>query len=111
MTAAGGSGHGYVFTGVGLPAWLKLSSTGLLTGVPSATANASASFMVTVSDSARGVASTSYTLTVDPALVLSPTTLTVVTVGNAFSTLLTTAGGSGAGYVYTPSAELTCQRG
>ena len=57
--------------------------------------------MVTVTDSLRGTGSTSYTLNIDPALVLSPTTLTVVTVGNPFSTQLTAAGGSGAGYTFT----------
>ncbi len=101
LTAAGGSGKGYTFTGADLPGWLSLSRSGLLSGTPPATAGSSASFMVTVTDSLKGTAATGYTLNVDPALVLSPTTLTVVTVGNSFSTQLTAAGGSGLGYTFT----------
>jgi large repetitive protein len=101
LKATGGSGKGYSFTGDSLPAWLKVSSTGLLSGTPPATASSSSSFMVTVTDNAKGAGSASYTLSVDPALLLSPTTLTVVTVGNPFSTQLTAAGGSGTGYVFT----------
>jgi hypothetical protein len=101
LTATGGSGKGYVFTGSALPAWLTLSRTGLLSGTPPATAESLASFTVTVTDSVKGTASTGYMLSVDPALVISPTTLTVVTMGNAFRTQLTAAGGSGAGYTFT----------
>ena len=98
----GGSGKGYVFSASSLPTWLTMSRTGLMIGTPPATAGASANFTVTVSDIAgKGtVTSTNFTLSVAPALVLSPTTLTVVTVANSFSTQLTAAGGSGAGYVF-----------
>jgi hypothetical protein len=101
LTAEGGSGHGYTFRGLALPSWLTLSSTGLLGGTPPATTGESASFMVTLTDSLKATDSASYTLTIDPALVLSPTTLTVVTVGQPFSTQLTAAGGSGAGYDFS----------
>jgi hypothetical protein len=101
LTAAGGSGTGYRFTLGSHPAWLAVSSTGLLAGTPPATAGAAANLVVTVTDSQRGTATASYTLTIDPALVLSPTTLTVVTVGQSFSTQLTAAGGSGAGYSFS----------
>ena len=52
-----------------------------------------------VAPSARG-----YTLNIDPALVLSPSTLNTVTVGNAFSTQLTAAGGSGEDYFFTSTS-------
>ncbi len=101
LTPDGGSGLGYTFRGLGLPSWLTLSSTGLLSGTPPATAGAAASFMVTLTDSHKATSTASYTLNIDPALVLSPTTLTVVTVGQPFSTQLTAAGGSGSGYSFT----------
>jgi large repetitive protein len=104
LAASGGSGKGYQFKGVNLPSWLTLSRTGLLAGAPPATAGSTVDFSVEVTDSDKATASTSYTLQVDPALVISPTTLTVVTVGNAFSTQLTAAGGSGSGYTFTGSS-------
>jgi hypothetical protein len=103
LSALGGSGLGYTFKGVNLPTWLTLSSTGLLSGTPPATAGSEDNFSVIVADSKKAALSTSYTLQVDPALVISPTTLSVVTVNNSFSTQLTAAGGSGSGYAFTGS--------
>ncbi len=101
LTATGGSGTGYRFTLGSHPAWLTLSSTGLLRGTPPATAGAAVDFTVTVADSTRDTATVNYTLNIDPGLVLSPTTLTVVAVGQPFSTQLTAAGGAGFGYTFS----------
>ena len=104
LTAAGGSGKSYAFTLSGQPSWLTVTSAGLLSGTPPATANSSVNFTITATDNLKGSVSISYTLNIDPALVLSPSTLNTVTVGNAFSTQLTAAGGSGEDYVFTSSA-------
>jgi hypothetical protein len=66
LTAAGGSGTGYVFKAHGLPTWLKLSSTGVLSGTPPAHAPASVTFTILVTDSKHGTVSEQYTLTIDP---------------------------------------------
>jgi protocatechuate 3,4-dioxygenase beta subunit len=101
LTATGGSGTGFTFTGVNLPAGLTLSSAGLLSGAPTTAAGSPFLFTVTVTDSKGGTVSHTYSLAVDPALVINPTTLPVAKVGNSFSTQLTATGGSGAGYAFT----------
>jgi hypothetical protein len=66
FTASGGSGTGYTFKATGLPTWLKLSGTGLLSGTPPSNAHSSITFTVTVTDSNKGTLSEQYTLTVNP---------------------------------------------
>ena len=51
LTATGGSGKNYTFTASGLPSWLTLSTTGLLSGTPATTVGLPLKFTVTVSDS------------------------------------------------------------
>jgi hypothetical protein len=101
LTAIGGSGAGYTFKGIGLPYWLTLSPGGLLIGTPPVTAGATVDFSVDVTDNKKGAGSTEYTLQIDPAVQISPTTLSVVTVGNSFSTQMTAVGGTGTGYTFT----------
>jgi hypothetical protein len=101
LSALGGSGTGYTFKGISLPSWLTVSPSGLLRGTPPTTSGSEVNFSVAVTDSDKGTVGSSYTLHVDPGLVISPTTLNVVTVGNTFSTQLTAAGGSGSGYTFT----------
>ena len=101
LTATGGSGKGYTFTASGLPSWLKLTSAGLLSGTPTTATNSPLQFTITVTDSLKATGSASETLTIDPALTLSPGTLPVATVGNLFSKLLAAGGGSGTGYTFT----------
>jgi len=62
--------------------------------------------LVTVTDSDSGTGSLSYTLTVDPAIVVGPATLPVATVGDPYSQQLTVSGGSGTGYSFTTSSTL-----
>ena len=83
LTATGGSGAGYSFTATGVPAGLTLSSTGLLSGTP--TDADSFTMDVTVTDSISATGNLSYSVTVDPAITMSPTTLPVLTVGDSFS--------------------------
>jgi hypothetical protein len=79
-------------------------SGGSLSGTPT-TAGAS-TFTIKGADSAGNVASQQYTLTVDPAIVVSPTTLPAGTAGKAYSATFTTTGGSGSGYTYTQTGTL-----
>ena len=101
LTATGGSGKGYTFTATGLPSWLKITSAGLLSGTPAKAIGALLNITVKVSDSLKATGNTSYALTIDPALAISPSTLPVATVANPFSVQLTAEGGAGAGYSFT----------
>jgi hypothetical protein len=67
LTASGGSGKGYVFTATGLPTWLKLTSTGLLSGTPRSTTGSPMSFTIIVTDSNKATGSEVYSLEIDPA--------------------------------------------
>jgi hypothetical protein len=99
FSATGGSGSNYSFTATGLPAGLMLSPDGLLSGTP--TSAAPFIMVVTTTDGNGGTGTQTYTSTVDPALVLSPSTLPTPTVGNFYSEQLSASGGSGSGYVFT----------
>jgi hypothetical protein len=101
LRAGGGSGKGFAFSASGLPTWLKLSANGLLSGTPSSTTGSPVSFTITVRDSTRATASAAYTLTIDPALTLSPARLPRATVGQLFSTQMMASGGSGTGFTFT----------
>jgi hypothetical protein len=101
LTAGGGTNHGYSFTAIFIPSWLKLSAAGLLTGVPPSTPGSPFSITVKVTDSLKATGTASYSLTVDPALTLNPSTLPAATVGNLFSVPLAPGGGSGTGYNFT----------
>ena len=103
LTATGGSGKSYTFTASDLPSGLTLSATGLLSGTPTSNTGSPLKFTVTVGDSNGSTASHNYTLTVDPALAISPATLAVATVGNKVSKQLTATGGSEKGYTFTAS--------
>jgi hypothetical protein len=102
LTATGGSGTGYSFAGVGLPGWLSLSRSGMLTGTPPASVSAIVNFSVEVTDSEDGTVTTSYSLHVDPALSIAYT-LPAAVVGANFETQMKPSGGSGSGYTFTAS--------
>jgi len=95
ISASGGSGTGFTFaiTAGTLPSGLTLSSSGLLSGTP--TAAGPFTFTVTATDSARNMGSQQYTLTITaPTITLTPTTLPAATVGVAYSQTLTAMGGT-----------------
>ena len=73
LKATGGSGTGYSFAASGLPAWLALSSAGLLSGMPPTTTGSPLDFTVTVTDSNSAVGSHLFALTIDPALTVPST--------------------------------------
>ncbi len=99
ITASGGvSPYGYSVTSGALPAGLALSSTGSITGTP--TAAGSFTFTITATDSATGTGAPftggrSYTISIlSPALTLTPSTLSGMTVASPFTATVTAAGGT-----------------
>ena len=67
LTAAGGSGTGYVFTSGPLPPGLTLSPSGLLSGMPTTASGTVFTVVVTVTDSDQNTGEQSYDLTVKSA--------------------------------------------
>jgi hypothetical protein len=87
-------------TGTGL----SMSTAGLLSGIPLAAGPVS--FMATVTDSAGGTSTGSFSLTVSPGLVISPTSpLPAATVGVPYTVTFTATGGSGTGYTWLASGQ------
>ncbi len=80
------------------------SGGGSLSGVP--TSAGTSTFTIKGTDTAGHVASQQYTLTVNPAIVVSPTTLPSGTSGKSYSATFTASGGSGSGYTYSESGSL-----
>jgi hypothetical protein len=107
VTASGGTvPYEYAVTAGSLPAGLSLNtSTGAITGTP--TTSGTASFTVRATDRNSVSGSASYSLTVNPAVVitLSPSAgaLTTATAGSAYTTSVTASGGT-APYRYEVSA-------
>jgi hypothetical protein len=99
LTASGGTApySNYQIASGILPAGMTLSTSGVLSGTP--TAGGPFSFTVQARDSSGGggpyTGSASYTLNVDaPTLTLTPATLTSATVGAAYSKTLNGVGGT-----------------
>ncbi len=107
IAATGGSGSGYTYalTSGTLPIGLSVDpNTGILGGTPTDNSGNPYNFTITATDSNGNTGSQGYTLTVDPAITLSPTTLPAATVGISYSQQLTASGGSGSGYTYAVTA-------
>ena len=101
FAASGGSGGGYSWSATGLPAWLNLSTAGVLTGTPPLTAT-NATFTVTVTDSSNNSTSGSFTVPVTLAITTT-SPLPTGQVGVNYSQTLTAIGGSGQ-YTWAVSA-------
>jgi hypothetical protein len=100
LHAIGGSGRGYHFTASGLPAWLTLSTTGVLSGTPTTASHAPLHFGITVTDSTSATARSLYALTTDPPVTVSSSSLPSATVGEPYHVQLSATGGSGKGYTF-----------
>jgi hypothetical protein len=103
LAATGGSGTYTWAVSVGsLPGGLSLNpSTGLISGQP--TSAAAASFTIQATDSNQATASKQFALTINPALVITTTSLPQGTVGVNYSAVMTATGGSGT-YTWVLSA-------
>jgi hypothetical protein len=110
LSATGGSGtYTFAVTSGSLPSWLTLnSSTGVLSGTPTITGNAT--FTITASDSnISGLkGSQAYALTVDHAssLTLTPSALVSPTVNTPYKATLGATGGSGTATYAVTSGSL-----
>ncbi len=107
LAANGGTApYSYALTAGALPAGLTLSSTGTLSGTP--TASGSFALSVTATDASTGsgpyATTRSYTLVVAaPGLTLAPATLVNAAVGSAYNQTLVASGGT-APYSYAVTA-------
>jgi hypothetical protein len=104
LTAKGGSGTGYAFalaSGSSLPSGLTLTSAGAITGTP--TQSGKYAFTIVATDSTGATGSQAYSLTVDPAITINPTTLPAATIRRKYTETLTASGGSGTGYSWSAS--------
>ncbi len=104
ITASGGSSS-YTFalaSGNKLPAGLTLTSAGVVSGKPTTATGSPFGFTIIATDKSNSglTGSAAYTLTVDPAITLSPATLPVATVADGVNDKLTAKGGSGTGYTF-----------
>lgn len=94
LGATGGSGAGYVFSVTGLlPPGIVLSPNGLLSGTP--TSPGSFQITIQVTDSAGGIASKPFTITVaSPTLAITTTSFPPGSVSQAYAASLAASGGS-----------------
>ncbi len=76
-----------------LPAGLTLTTSGVLSGTP--TAAGTSSFTVRVIDTATGVATAAYSLLINPPIVINTSVLPTATQGTAYTQTLSAVGGSG----------------
>jgi hypothetical protein len=99
VSATGGSGsYTFAVTVGSLPSWMTLNTTtGVLSGTPSATGTSN--FTITATDTANGslTGSQAYTLTVNASssLTISPSSLTAAIANSAYSATISASGGSG----------------
>jgi hypothetical protein len=104
ITASGGSGGSFTFavTAGTLPAGLSLAMTGALTGTPTATGTFT--FTVTATGAGSFTGNRAYTLTINPAITVSPATLPDGAIGVAYNQTLTATGGAGGPFTFAVTA-------
>lgn len=99
ITSSGGtSPYTYTVTTGTLPAGLTLSSDGVLSGTP--TTAGTSSVTITATDATACTGNRAYSITICPAIILSPSTLPNGTVSTAYNQTITTSGGTSP-YTYT----------
>ncbi|MGA2131222.1 MAG: putative Ig domain-containing protein [Bryobacteraceae bacterium] len=103
LAASGGSGsYTWAVSSGSLPGGLTLSSSGVISGQPTATGTSH--FAIKATDSEAGTATKTFALTVNPALVITTSSpLPTGTVGVNYAQTLTATGGSGS-YTWSVSA-------
>ncbi|MGD0733388.1 MAG: putative Ig domain-containing protein, partial [Terracidiphilus sp.] len=100
MVGSGGSGGPYTFSATGLPAGLSISTSGTISGTP--TASGTFSYTVTVTDSAGHTGTVNCSVTVAPPV--SATCVSITAVQGVAITPVTMVGSGGSGGPYTFSA-------
>jgi uncharacterized repeat protein (TIGR03803 family) len=94
ISTVGGTGTlSFSLTSGTLPTGITLSTSGVLSGTPSA--QASYSFTVTVTDSLAASASQSYSVTINPPVVINTTTVAKGRVGSPYTQTISASGGTG----------------
>jgi hypothetical protein len=93
ISTIGGTGT-VTLSAVNLPPGLSLTSTGILSGTPTATGPFT--FMVTATDSVGGTGMQTYTVPINPAVTVSPTSLPAGVQNAAYNQTITASGGTGA---------------
>ncbi|WP_205910685.1 Ig domain-containing protein [Rhizobium sp. P44RR-XXIV] len=107
LASGGAAPYSYSITSGALPAGLTLSSSGTLSGTP--TAGGIFNFTVKAADSSTGTgapfnASKAFSLTIaSPTIAITPTTLPAATVASAYSQTVTASGGTSS-YAYAITA-------
>ncbi|WP_267225594.1 putative Ig domain-containing protein [Dyella silvae] len=100
--SGGNSPLSFAVTAGSLPAGLSLSSSGVLSGTP--TAGGSFSFSITVTDALSATSTQSYSLTIAaPTIAVAPGTLPAATLHGAYNQTVTGAGGT-APYTFSVTA-------
>src|SRR6185295_9137528 len=104
LTVSGANGSvTYTVTSGALPAGLTLSSSGTISGPP--TAAGSSSFTVLATDSSGATGSQSFTIVISAiTLALSPASLPDGTIGTAYNQTVTASGGTGGPYTFALTA-------
>ena len=101
----GGTGYTFALTSGTLPAGLTLAANGILSGtIPVGTLISNASFVVTATDSTGATLVQTFSLAVNPAIVISPSDLADGAATGAYTQMLTATGGSGTGYTFAVTA-------
>lgn len=101
FTASGGQPP-YSWSATGLPAWLNLSTAGVMTGTPPAGSAPGVPFTLTVTDSAQNTRSAPLTLKINAAIAISPRELPPATETVPYHLTFTATGGAG-GFTWSAS--------
>src|ERR1700730_12699684 len=103
LTASGGTPP-YSWSAANLPASFTITSSGILSGTPSANAAGEFSMAVTVTDAASHSATARFLLTINPGLLILTQTLANGSIGVSYSQAIQTSGGTPPySFSFTPS--------
>ena len=97
VSISGGTNpESFAVTSGSLPTGLSLnSSTGAITGTPTTASDSPLAFTITVTDATSAMASNGYTVVINPAAMITTTTLPNWTVTQPYSQTITVRGGTG----------------